>query len=89
MKDIKELQEKLNVTMVDRDELKQLCKDRLDFGFDSIYFRYASAIDELVRYKMRDFDHKDKDYLDRWASNQKMHFYNALEQLTHAHEEVK
>ena len=39
-----DLEKKLNVTMVDKDELRQVCKDRLDFGFDSIYFRYASIV---------------------------------------------
>ena len=62
------IKEKLNVTMVDKDELRQLYKDRLDFGFDSIYFRYASAVDELAQYKMLDNSnrhYKDKEYWDR------------------------
>lgn len=87
-----DLEKKLNVTMVDKDELRQVCKDRLDFGFDSIYFRYASIVDELTQYKMLDNSnshYKDKDYWDRWANNHKMHFYMVLEQLTHAHEEDK
>ena len=32
-------------------ELDQIKKDRLDFGFDSIYFRYSEAIEELSWYK--------------------------------------
>lgn len=87
---MKNIEKELNVTLVDKDELKQIYKDRLDFGFDSIYFRYASAVDELARYKMMDGSnshYKDKDYWDRWANNNKMHFYGVLEQLTHAHEE--
>lgn len=86
---MKNTEEKLNVTIVDKDELKQLCKDRLDFGFDSIYFRYASTIDELAQYKMLDSSnrhYKDKEYWDGWANNHKGHFYTVLEQLTHAHD---
>lgn len=80
------MENKLNITVVNTDKLKQLCKDRLDFGFDSIYFRYAEAIDELVLYKVKEYSNiNDKDYLTRWANNKKMHFYNILEQLTHAH----
>lgn len=87
----RDLEKKLNITMVDKDELRQVCKDRLDFGFDSIYFRYASVIDELSRHKMLEptCHRNDKDYWEKWANNQKMHFYMVLEQLTHAHEEVK
>lgn len=86
---MKNTEEKLNVTIVDKDELKQLCKDRLDFGFDSIYFRYASTVDELAQYKMLDSSnrhYKDKEYWDEWANNHKGHFYTVLEQLTHAHD---
>lgn len=36
---------------VDIKELDQIKKDRLDFGFDSIYFRYSEAIEELSWYK--------------------------------------
>ena len=75
--------------MVDirRKDLDEVLKDRLDFGFDSIYFRYAEAIIELSFFKDmearrmgRDFDRKF------WVDNKLMHFYNCLEQLTHAHE---
>lgn len=31
--------DKLNKVSIDRDQLNEICKDRLDFGFDSIYFR--------------------------------------------------
>lgn len=85
--DTDELIKKMNVTMIRNEELEQIRKDRLDFGFDSIYFRYASVIDELAKYKLFEQDHyKDKQYWDKWADNQKMHFYMILEQLVHAHE---
>jgi hypothetical protein len=76
----------LNVTIINKDELNKLIKDRLDFGFDSIYFRYAIAIDELAELKEKKssaFDRK------RWANNQKMHFYQTLEQLLNAHDVIK
>ena len=77
------------ITRLKRRE-QELAKDRLDFGFDSIYFRYAAVIDELAFYKMSSKyepnHYMDKEYWERWANRNKMHFYNVLEQLTHAHE---
>ena len=49
-KRIKEILERAEV-VVDRKELDKIVKDRLDFGFDSIYFRYAEVCDELAVYK--------------------------------------
>jgi hypothetical protein len=71
-----------------KQKLTQIEKDRLDFGFDSIYFRYAEVVDELGWMKLKEerqngnlnFDRK------RWADGKKMHFYNCLEQLLRAHE---
>lgn len=80
------LVEKLNKVYVDRDELNQICKDRLDFGFDSIYFRYAEVCDELAAYKSM-YDHVPAVEARRRMDHKKMHFYNALEQLVHAHEQ--
>lgn len=77
--------EKLNKVYVDRDELNQLCKDRLDFGFDSIYFRYAEVCDELAVYKSI-VDHIPATEARKRMDGRKMHFYNTLEQLIHAHE---
>lgn len=80
----------LNTVVVDKDTLNQIIKDRLDFGFDSIYFRYSEAIEELSYYKEQEarrmnqhFDRK------RFCDSRKMHFYNCLEQLLRAHNEVK
>ena len=75
--DIKEL-DKYNKQM------QQIAKDRLDFGFDSIYFRFAAVVDELKWYKMR--EDRSTNY-EHWANGQKSHFYECLEQLTHAHED--
>lgn len=71
---------------VDRKELDRVVKDRLDFGFDSIYFRYAEAIDELALYKAR-VEHTDPFDERRKMSHRKAHFYMALEQLLQAHAE--
>lgn len=85
---VKNMKDKLNTVTVDRDELNQVLKDRLDFGFDSIYFRYSEAIDELAYYKEIEsrrlgerFDKK------RFCDGRKMHFYNCLEQLLQAHKQ--
>lgn len=83
---MKNIEERLNIVIMDKDELEQLYKDRLDFGFDSIYFRYASAIDELAKYKDK-YEHKQYGDFKSWADSQKMHFYMTLEQLVHAHKD--
>ena len=83
---IKTIKEKLDVVTMAREDVNQLCKDRLDFGFDSIYFRYAEVCDELAVYKARA---KGTDPISERKSMdcRKMHFYTTLEQLLHAHEE--
>ena len=76
-----------NVT-IPKEAHRKLVAERLAFGFDSIYFRYAAVVDELARLKPRDPVEPNTDPLwwRRWASNEKMHFYMVLEQLTGAHE---
>ena len=82
--------EKLDIVTLSREDFETLCKDRLDFGFDSIYFRYSEAIEELGYYKeieaRRTGEHFNKQC---WMDGRKMHFYNCLEQLLHAHEDRK
>ena len=64
-----------------------ILKDRLDFGFDSIYFRYAEAVIELSFLKDMEARRNGKDFnREVWAQGKLSHFYNTLEQLTHAHE---
>lgn len=82
----KKLKEKLDVVTISRDDFDALCKDRLDFGFDSIYFRYAAALDELAVYKAI-VERIDPVQARKQLNHQKMHFYNALEQLLHAHDQ--
>lgn len=77
----------MNMTYVDNDALNQVIKDRLDFGFDSIYFRYAEVCDELAAY-IAMYEHVNPVEARKRMNNKKMHFYEALEQLIHAHEEV-
>ena len=84
-KKIKEKLERKEV-IVDRQELDKVIKDRLDFGFDSIYFRYAEVCDELAAYMTR-ADHIDPVEARYRMSGRKMHFYQALEQLVQAHPE--
>lgn len=84
-KKIKEKLERKEV-IVNRQELDKVIKDRLDFGFDSIYFRYAEAIDELALYKAY-VEHTDPLDERRHMSHRKAHFYMALEQLLQAHGE--
>jgi len=78
----------LDVSTIPNDVLNQLIKDRLDFGFDSIYFRYAEVCNELAMYKAiveRTSPIDERKHM----NGRKMHFYNTLEQLLQAHCEVK
>ena len=88
MPEAKRIKEKLErkEVVVDRKELDKVIKDRLDFGFDSIYFRYAEVCDELAVYKVR--ANGSCPITERAHMNgRKMHFYQALEQLVQAHPE--
>ena len=80
------IKEVLNQVIVDRDVLNQLTKDRMDFAFDSIYFRFAIVRDELAQMKAR-YESHDLDKEKIHANADKMHFYNTLEQWTQAHKE--
>ena len=82
---LKEMYNKLNTVMINRDDYHMILTDRLDFGFDSIYFRYAEVCDELAVYKAQ-VKHSNPVEERANMNNRKMHFYQALEQLTHAHD---
>lgn len=73
---------------VPKKDVDKILKDRLDFGFDSIYFRYAEVCDELTLYKVM-YEHLTPHEAKMQANNKKMHFYNTLEQLVQAHQEEK
>lgn len=82
----KKIKNILDVSTISNDTLNQLIKDRLDFGFDSIYFRYAEVCDELAAY-IAMYEHINPVEARKRMNGKKMHFYEALEQLVHAHEE--
>lgn len=82
--DKERIKEMYNKTTIDRDTLNIIIKDRLDFGFDSIYFRYAEVCDELAMYKSI-VEHTNPIQEKKNMFHQKMHFYEALEQLLQAH----
>lgn len=82
----KKLIDKLDVITLTREDFNQLVQDRLDFGFDSIYFRYAELCDELAVYKAK-VNHTDPEREYKDMNWRKMHFYEALEQLIHAHDD--
>ena len=68
-------------------DIDRILKDRLDFGFDSIYFRYAEAIQELSFFKEMEVKRLNIGTFDRvdWVHTKLEHFWYALEQLTSAH----
>jgi hypothetical protein len=72
--------------LLTEEEYNELIKDRNDFGFDSIYFRYAMAIDEIVRLR-KIVERPDSEKLKHYADTQKEHFYHTLEQWTQTHKE--
>ena len=85
-KEAQKMVERLSQVYVNRNELNQICKDRLDFGFDSIYFRFAEVCDELAVYKAR-VEHTDPIDERKRMNYRKQRFYMTLEQLIHAHKE--
>ena len=80
----REMYDKLNTVTLNRDDYNMILTDRLDFGFDSIYFRYAELCDEIAMYKAI-FNHTDPIQERKNMDGKKMHFYKTLEQLIHAH----
>ena len=83
--DIREMVEK--EVLKSAAEYKQIEKDRLDFGFDSIYFRYAILCDEVALLKAKESHDYEREH--RQAETRKMHFYNCLEQLLRCHGEAR
>jgi hypothetical protein len=83
----RKIKDKLDVVTVSHEDFNTLCKDRLDFGFDSIYFRYSEAIEELSWFKEQEAHRKGRDFNRKsWSESKRQHFYMCLEQLLHAHE---
>lgn len=82
----KRIKEKLALVNMTNEDYKTLVKDRIDFGFDSIYFRYAELCDELAAYQAH-YEHINPIQARKNLNFKKMHFYNALEQLTQAHKD--
>lgn len=74
-----------NKILVDNDDLNEILKDRIDFAFDSIYFRYTLIRNELAVYKAKESHDLEKEL--RFAHNDEMHFYNTLEQILKCHQE--
>lgn len=85
----KSLKDKLDIVTLSREDFNTICKDRLDFGFDSIYFRYSEAIEELSWFKEAEARRNGNVSFNRknWCDTRRQHFYMCLEQLTHAHEQ--
>lgn len=84
-KNFKDMYDKMNVMVISKDDYEKITKDRIDFGFDSIYFRYAEVCDELAIYKAKVYGSdptKERNYM----NGRKQHFYEALEQLLMIHE---
>jgi hypothetical protein len=85
---VNKIKEKLDIVSLTKEDFNALCKDRLDFGFDSIYFRYSELVEELSWFKVEEARKKGDYNFDRkrWCDTKRMHFYGCLEQLLRAHE---
>lgn len=76
------------VTLINQQQLNKLLLQRINFAFDSLYFRYAMAIDELAKYKEEENRRNGScRNVKTWADGQKMHFYKVLEEILEAHSE--
>lgn len=73
-----------NKITIGRDALNIIIKNRLGFGFDSIYFRYAAARDESATLKTR-YESGDWTKEQRRANADKEHFWETLEQYVRVH----
>ena len=91
MTTVEKMKKDLNKISVDRDQLNEILKDRLDFGFDSIYFRYSEVIEELSWFKQDEARKNGNMSFNRknWCDTRREHFYKILEQLVRAHENQK
>ena len=85
---IEDLKTKLDIVTIEQKQLDRILKDRLDFGFDSIYFRYSEIIEELSWFKEQEAYRNGDRSFDReaWCNVKRRHFYKCLEQLLCAHE---
>lgn len=87
-REAEELKNKLDVTVINRDQLNKILFERLNFAFDSLYFRYAMAIKELSEYKEREALKEGRHFSRKnWEESQCMHFYKVLEEILEAHAE--
>ena len=87
-REAEELKNKLDVTVINRDQLNKILLERLNFAFDSLYFRYAMAIKELGEYKEREALKEGRHFSRKnWEEDQCMHFYKVLEEILEAHAE--
>lgn len=83
---MKDLAKASDMVVVEKKDVQTLLQDRLDFGFDSLYFRYAELCDELAAYMSR-LNGTDPVKEMRAMAGRKQHFYKTLEQLVHAHDQ--
>jgi hypothetical protein len=88
IREAEELKNKLDVTVINKDQLNKILLERINFAFDSLYFRYAMAIKELGEYKEKEALREGRNFSRKhWEDGQCMHFYKVLEEILEAHAE--
>lgn len=88
IREAEELKNKLDVIVINRDQLNKILLERINFAFDSLYFRYAMAIKELGEYKEREALKEGRHFSRKtWEDGQYMLFYNVLKEILEAHAE--
>lgn len=76
----KNIKDKLDIVTLRKEDFNELAKDRIDFGFDSIYFRYSEIVEELSWYKEAEARRNSSNFNRKhWCDTRRMHFYNCLE----------
>lgn len=73
--------------LMDEKDYDILCKERMDFGFDSIYFRYSEIVEELGQLKEEKARQENKPFdKEFWSNEKRSKFWRVLEKLMKIHE---
>lgn len=86
---VKQIKDVMNKVYVDKEELNEVCEQRLAYGFDSLVMRYEKARDAQARLEYeksrKDGTMRDEDYFIRQATRDKMRFIQILNEIIGEH----
>ena len=85
----KQIKDVMNKVYVDKEELNEVCEQRLAYGFDSLVMRYEKARDAQARLEYeksrKDGTMRDEDYFIEQAIRDKMRFIQILNEIIGEH----